>query len=271
MIRVDGFYLYSLGHSLHVIQEIQVLPNAWRARQNKKQCFVYLYGAEQALDDFLNRSIFKLRNLQRAAAEFKAILDAALAHCSEQDRGDDFPSDAIIFDLQESHRSFEAVLRSELGGADLYMVQRKSAFDTLMLTESGHSAFPEATWTKVPETIFDLDQAMKCIAFELPTAASFHLYRALETVLGHYWTAVSGGQDRPKSQALGSYINELEKLHNHDDKVVSALRDIKNLHRNPNVHGDSNVDSSEDAIDLYGAIRAVMSVMTKSIPERTSH
>ena len=49
--------------------------------------------------------------------------------------------------------------------------------------------------------------------------------------------------------------------------MISALRDIKDLHRNPTIHADQTLESVEDAINLQGAIRAAIGFMLGGIPE----
>jgi hypothetical protein len=91
------------------------------------------------------------------------------------------------------------------------------------------------------------------------------LHRANETVLGRYWDAVTDGMARPKNQTLGAYIDALERGKLGSDTVISSLRDIKNLHRNPIIHADQSLDTSEEAIDLQGAIRAAIGAMTNAV------
>jgi len=118
----------------------------------------------------------------------------------------------------------------------------------------------------VPNAVVDLQQATRCIAFELPTAAGFHLHRANESVIGCYWDVVSDGKPRPKEKNMGVYLRQMEKENFGDEKIRSALKDIKNLHRNPLIHPEHSLDNVDDAIDLMGAIRAVVGSMLKEIP-----
>src|SRR5262249_26090162 len=69
--------------------------------------------------------------------------------------------------------------------------------------QCGSVAFPTDMGTKVPASIADAQQAMKCIVFELPTAAGFHLHRANESVLRCYWDAVTKGQPPPRRPQYG--------------------------------------------------------------------
>lgn len=268
MIRIDGFYLYQLGYNIHGIQHIRVFPYRDEKPHTCAQCLGFLYPAGIALEELMTRSIYRMRNISNTAQSLKASINDAVVHCRRDGSENEYPTSEIIYQLQEQHREFEAVLKAELGNANLFMVSQKAAFDTATLVEAGYLSFPLALANKVPEAVFDVSEAMKCIAFELPTAAAFHLHRANEIVLGAYWDAVSEGQKRPKSKTLGSYISALEGTSFEDALVVSALKDIKNLHRNPTIHADTNLDDTEQAIDLHGAIRAAIGAMLKSISEK---
>lgn len=270
MIRIDGFYLYQLGYNIHGIQNIRIFPIDNEQPHTCTQCLSFLYPAGIALDELMNRSIYRMRNIFGTASSLRGSISETIAHCRRDGSDNDFPTADVLFQLQERHREFEAVLKAELGNANLFMVSQKAAFDTATLVDAGHLSFPKALIEKVPEAIFDVSEAMKCVAFELPTGAAFHLHRANEIVLGAYWDAVSGGQQRPKSQTVGSYINALEGTSYEDQMVISALKDIKNLHRNPTIHADTNLKDIEQAIDLHGAIRAAIGAMLKDIPSEES-
>ncbi|MFT5797299.1 MAG: hypothetical protein ACI84R_001357 [Candidatus Azotimanducaceae bacterium] len=266
MIRIDAYYLYQKGFELHPIQNISIFPSGEERAHTKQQCLSILYPAQFALDGLITKSVFRMRNIYAAADLLKRNIEWAIEHCSEVDQGKAYPTTDLIFQLQESHREFEVVLKAELSNLDLYLVGQKSAFDTRTLVEDGARSFPEGLSEKVPQAAFDVAQAMRCIAFELSTAAAFHLHRANETVLGVYWDTISEGKKRPRSQTLGSYISEMEKLGKGNPAVISALKDIKNLYRNPTIHAEMTLANTEEAIDLTGAVRTAVSTMLREIP-----
>jgi len=267
MLRIDGFYLYELGYRINGVSQIEIFSTGENKLHTCSEARAILYQARFALEEFMTRSVYKMRTLQKTAQEFRGLLEWAMEHCETKGKANDIPDTNVIFQVQEKHREFEAVLRGEFAAADIYLVMQKSAFDTNTLIEFGELAFPHETGLKTPEALEDLRQAMRCIAFELPTAAAFHLHRANETVLGRYWDSVTKDTPRPKNQTLGSYIGELERLDVGSDIVISALRDIKNLHRNPTIHADSSLETVEEAINLQGAIRAEIGSMLQVIPE----
>jgi hypothetical protein len=117
------------------------------------------------------------------------------------------------------------VFGAELAVLPLYGVTRKAGFALPTLIENGAACFPTEIRSKAPEALPDLEQATRCIAFELFTAAGFHLHRANEAVLRRYWDAVTNGATRPASRNMGDYLNELNKLNAGDAKVKAALKD----------------------------------------------
>ena len=74
---------------------------------------------------------------------------------------------------------------------------------------------------------------MRCIAFEVPIAAGFHLHRGNESVLRVYWDHVTGGEKRPKEHNMGVYHRELNKLDKGNQSVRAHLQSITDFHRNP--------------------------------------
>jgi hypothetical protein len=112
----------------------------------------------------------------------------------------------------------------------------------------------------------DLEQATRCIAFELFTAAGFHLHRANEAVLRRYWDAVTNGATRPASRNMRDYLNELNKLKAGDAKVKATLKDLKDLHRNPLIHPEQTLENVDDAIALMNGVHTAVPNMLKQMP-----
>jgi hypothetical protein len=171
-----------------------------------------------------------------------------------------------VYMITSQLSTFEAVLGAELALLSLYVVTQKAGFDTSILVENGAACFPQEVWSKAPEAVPDLHQGTKCIAFELPTAAGFHLHRANESVLRRYWDAVTNNAPRPASRNMGDYLKEMNDRGVGDPKVKAALKDLKDLHRNPLIHPEHSLESVDDAIGLMNGIHNVMVNMFKEMP-----
>jgi hypothetical protein len=65
---------------------------------------------------------------------------------------------------------------------------------------------------------------------------------------------------------MGEYLNEMDKKKIGDDRVKTALRDLKNLHRNPLIHPEHSINTAEEAIALMNGVHNVMVYMLQEIP-----
>lgn len=258
MIRITLFYQYRLASSLRPLSGLQ-------AGATLKDSWYTLYNAETALTGLLSDLVIGPA-LRMSVQSINALIRAVkkLTSDTNQSRTLDLMD---IYSVQSALTNFETVFGAELEVADVYLVIKKRGYDTLTLINKAENLFPPKLVNKVPEAVLDIQQAGKCIAFELPTAAGFHLHRANELVLHRYYDAVTGGEPRPKNRNIGGYLNALDKHGVGDEKVKSALRDLKDLHRNPLIHPEDTLESIDDAIALLGSIQAVVVHMLKEIPE----
>jgi hypothetical protein len=256
MIPVDGFYLYTLGHSIHPLREI-------RAAETLKEWLIPLYIAENYLEDLPGKSVFQLRASVPAGNKLLGAIKHLTANSTRQEPINPHESYSIISAVSE----FEHVLNAEFGMINLYCVLKKPGYDTSDLVGNGSILFPEDLSRKAAEAIPDVEQAARCIAFDLPTAAGFHLHRANESVLHRWYDAVTKGAPRPDGRNIGDYLKKLNELKVGSDKVKSALKNLKDLHRNPLIHPQDSLESGDEAIALMESIQAVVTPMLKDIPE----
>lgn len=225
-----------------------------------------VYVAEAALEALITRSIFRLRT----SVQPGFTLLAAIRTLKQKIGNARDPNEPLnwqdVFPVTSALTAFEAVLGAELALIPLYVAMPKAGFDTTVLIEAGGRCFPDDIWTKCPDAIPDLAQGTRCIAFELFTTAGFHLHRANEIVLRRYWDAVTKGAARPTSRNMGDYLQEMDKRKVGDAKVKAALKDLKDLHRNPLIHPDHSLETADDAIALMNGVHTAMVYMLKEIP-----
>ena len=169
------------------------------------------------------------------------------------------------FTLSNAISSFRTVLEAEFQTSSLYLVTARRGFDIPSLLEQAEIIFPPELMNKLPGTRFDLRQAGKCIAFDLGTGAGFHLLRALETVICAYWNVVMKGAPLPENRNIGAYIREMETAKVGDGKVLTALRQIKDFHRNSLMHPEETLDLDQ-AIALLGIVQSAIVAMLPIIP-----
>jgi hypothetical protein len=190
------------------------------------------------------------------------LLNVLKPHIDEFDPYKDI-SAINISEIKAAYSNYKIALQAELGSFQAYFVVRKAPYDTLSLLENGETLFPPDLASKAPDAVFDIREAAKCLAYEMPTACGFHAFRAMETVLRRYYGHVTGGKALPKVRNLGVYINALAK--DGDPKLLSSLTQVKDLHRNPLIHPET-VLTTEEAINILGLVRSAVSVMLAALP-----
>lgn len=269
MQKVDGYYLYQVGGALRKLHELQgnFSGNDTRGTEYQEAFFALRY-ARQTLEPFLNHESYRLKTCVQKGQELLRAIDTLGSAINNDPEKSKLLSFGELWPIQEALRSFEAVLSSELALLDMYVITKKGGYDISELMTNGQVCFPRELMIKVPECVDDIRSGTKCIAVSLPTAAGFHLHRANESVLHRYWDAVTNSSPRPSSGNMGDYLNQLEQKNAGDANVRSALKDLKNLHRNPLIHPEHTLESVEEAIALMDHIKAVIFHMLKAIPEQ---
>lgn len=256
MVRLDLSYFYRLGEvfvSLRAVGEDIEMLEVWSK----------LYAGQEALRTLYNDPTVQhaLRSSRVRADELHEVLNRFTSR--------EFSEEFSRFDkanLIGKLDAFEVVLQSDLAVADGYFVTDKAPYNALSLISNGATLFPESTVSKVPIAMQDLENAGRCLAFELSTAAGFHIMRALEAVVRRYWEAVTNNAPHPKHRSLGVYLRGMEKLGCGDAKIIATLSQIKDLHRNEISHPDANL-SFEEAVSLIGIARSAAAAMLVVIPE----
>ena len=222
MIRISLPYIYELGVSMHPLSGLEVgtplLPHLYD-----------LFNAEVALNAFLYQSIYS-ESLRVCQAPGQTLI-GAIRTVTGNDVFDRVLEHSEVIPLANALNNFQVVLKAELMTANSYFVTSRRGYDIKSLIENAEIIFPKQLIEKIPTIQFDLREAGKCIAFDLGTAAGFHLLRALETVICRFWHVVMEGAPLPENRNLGSYIKEMEKAKKAEGKVLTALRQIKDFHR----------------------------------------
>jgi hypothetical protein len=269
MQRVDGNYLYTVGAQIHPIAMFSGYSNEpGKPGTTMAEAHFPLLIAEGAIDPLLSRSVFRLKTSVQAGHALLATIRRVVQEIQDEQDKSKTLGYYDIYLLTSQLTTFEAVLAAELALLPLYVVTQKAGFDTSILIDNGAQCFPAELMFKVPDAMPDLQQATKCIAFEVPTAAGFHLHRANEAVLRKYWDAVTDGAKRPKSRNMGDYLVEMDKRNVGNDKVKAALRHLKDFHRNPLIHPE-DVLTTDEAIALMNSVHTVLVQMLREIPIAT--
>lgn len=257
MIRLDLATIYLLKDSFRPIRDLSEDDDRFSA-------WLTIYTAQEAVNSICWNSVYSsaLRGTTVPGLALYNYLNTISSQKIDEIEMTSYAKAHMVRLLD----NFEIVLQSELSISDAYFVSDKPPFQTITLVNRGETLFPSNVNSKCPEAMPDLKDAGKCLAFELCTACGFHIMRALESVLRRYWVVVTNGEAHPEQRNIGVYLNLLEKKKLGDPKIIGALRQIKDLHRNPLSHPDV-VLTLEEAISLIGVARGVASAMLANLPE----
>jgi hypothetical protein len=257
MMRIFVPYVYKLSEAL---QPIGSMTDGAKVADVRYQ----FYFAHSTLSEFLFQSVWGM-SLRVCHAPGRELLDVLEAVYSKNEE------DATInwfdlFNLNQKLTAFKTVLEAEFQIAATYLVTPRRGYDINTLLSNAEVIFPNELVSKIPDVQFDLREAGKCIAFDLGTAAGFHLLRSLETVICKYWDVVMEGAPLPENRNLGRYIHEMEQARKGDSKVLTALRQIKDHHRNSLMHPEETL-TLDEAIALLGIVQSAIVAMLPIIPE----
>lgn len=260
MQRVNEFQLYELATLVHPLTE---LSNEVKYSEQ----WYGLYNARMAL-----QQIFQQRALEvclNAANELYAAINAIVPlDFSEalqkipNDRDAEPALGYLCFAVRESSTKFETVLSAELSNSDTYWISPKGTHKTSSLMMSARNELPPSVLKAIPdEAAVELDEAGKCLLFNVSTAAAFHLFRATEAVVRSYYQFVVGTVPAKKLRNWGAYIKGL-KAKGGDAKIVGFLDHLRDQYRNPVLHPDEIIDP-EAAQVLFGVcISAIVMMVT---------
>ena len=189
MEKVSVFKYYSFGYNYGL------LVNRLKSK-NKEN----LINSLNKFLDFLNE--LNLRVTLRIASNLYVILEDI-----KNLEGDEV-SDKIYAEIDKCLRKLDPALDSELQLKDLYVVtHRNYSIDQLMINIGG--LFGKKVFVNLPNlSKYDFQEAGKCIALNLPTAAAFHLMRAIEGYIRYYYKEKIK-RNRIENQLWGNLTNHL--------------------------------------------------------------
>lgn len=257
----------SLPWILQVMSSIDRLEQV-QAGLKKQDAWFPCFDAKHNIDLLFKQSIYAsyLKISREKASNLLENLERICSDAYKEGEENAELSDLEAWEIRNGRTQFREVFLSELSVLPSFLVMGKEGYDTNTLIDEGYKLFPSAALTKCPEAEMDMKEAGKALAFELATACGFHIFRATEAVLKCYWDHISGGQARPKLETIGSYATELENNKLGDQKIWETLKQLATLHRNPVIHPRA-VLTVEEAIDILGIARSVMSAMLRVMPD----
>lgn len=262
MKRVNAYQFYTLGMVLHPLSKV-------KEGVKVSSILLELMTSLRELESFKNEKNIQLSVCKPLAIKIQqAIKNIVEPILEEGGEGIDKELDwTQAYNISNGVKEFETVLSAELPSISIYHVSQKGAYSTADLIERAEFVLDEKVRASItPQALVDIQQAGRCIAFECPTAAGFHILRATEAVLREYYGVVVGKPPKAKVRNWGFYIKIL-KSHSADPKVIAVLDQIRELHRNPIMHPETILEMDETLI-LLGVAQSAIFAMVQDMNKR---
>jgi hypothetical protein len=229
------------------------------------------------LKKLMGDNVFETGIMKHDCAALISIIEKIEQAFFSRDKSDTEEASFKMFtlpNLERAIQTFRNVFAAECRQASTYNVDKVGIYSTNSLIDSASAGFMYEVLCNLSDTaIAEYDASAKCLAFRLPTAAGFHMMRAIEFVLVPYVQIFSGRNFSSLNTNWGSYVAHLESVlkgaARRKPKVqnVDLIRQLKNNYRNPVMHADM-VLTEEEARDIFAMGGVVISALAR---EKGSH
>jgi hypothetical protein len=216
----------------------------------------------------IDRLLSNLENLK-----FKVTLQAADNLRQIRREFDAYPAGTKVSVADEKRlrdvmRSLRSTMRAESRTLQAYLLTEKRLEVGRLVTQP-ESFLGKGTYTKLPGIAkFDIREAGRCIAFEVPTAAAFHLLRATEDALRSYYR-VFFKRGPGATATWGALVHGLRgkrRKPRPDETLLNHLDHIRKNFRNPTDHPEMVYDI-DGVQDLFSVVVDVLNRIAKELPE----
>jgi hypothetical protein len=257
MLRVDCYRFFDLGQRIHPFTKIMdeaLVKDVW----------FDIFSAKSSLNEFFQT--FPLRISRDPATKlFQLFSQIVPEEITDTDMGTAEAGWKDIgyraFGLRQAATNLETVLAAELNNFDTYFVSQKGSFSTPDLVQHAEVMLPESVYSQLSSNALeDFRQAGRCLAFNLGTAAAFHIARSTEDVIRAYYTMIVGSMPSVKMRSWGTYHKNLSRCSNANKKVLGWLDHIKDEYRNPVLHPEESV-SPDAALVFINACSSLIIMM----------
>jgi hypothetical protein len=244
----------------------QVLQQCYSlARSPLRDWIANADSAEQVLFALLRGGgFFRFEHSRPAAERVRSILER-VASTEPTARGQSL-TPAEVDDFNGAIADFLAAAQQELSRAPIFFVTQKGVYDTGTLINNAAAVYDDLRPTIPSDAIDDTNQAGRCLAFTLPTAAGFHIARATEAVMLKYMAACECPPLKESQRNWGKYIDALKEK-NADAAVLHHLTQLKDLHRNPLIHPEVTL-TMQEANSLWSMCTSVIQAMAADARRR---
>ena len=267
MQRVNEFVFYDLAIKVHSMVDLPNTPmkfgdswwRFWEARHSIEEIY------RQRPLNFTTQAALRLYQAINVIVPEKWE-DLTVEFSSRTAEPEEPIAPWLIAEVREAAKEFETVLRNECQLMDTYFISKKGTYSTKDLVENAHFQVPEPSRSSLPvQAVLDFDQAGKCIAFDVPTAAAFHLLRGTEALIRDYYEIIVPGPKRAgnRMRNWGAYIR-LMKAHDGDSAALSLLDHMRSVYRNPVTHPEENYTDERVQV-LFGLCVSAVVLLVQAI------
>lgn len=262
MRKIDPAFLYGLGAAIRPAYRITTTTPYIDA-------YTIVKDAAEAVDSVCVQSIYShaLRQTPGRGQALKLACSGFQELILSSGNWDNPFDEGVVSNLHAAVTNFEQALTVELQNESIYYVDGAGPYDVERLLTRGEDLFPKALMAKAPETRRDVQEGARALVLQLWTAVGFHFHRANEAVLRRYFDHVAAPEKRPDNASMGVLLTKLKQLKKGDPSIIAALDNIREFHRNPLMHPDHHIETSDQAENLYAAIRAAMGYMLEQLPD----
>lgn len=171
-------------------------------------------------------------------------------------------------DIISKSKTLENMLFSEAVIKHIYVVPQRR-YNGDFLANFPMKILKKGVFERIPEmAAFDFSASCRCLLYGEGTACAFHILRATEEVLKHYYYKYKKTK-RLKKPMWGPMISELrsKKTNKPPDNILNTLDLIRTNYRNPTQHPESKYDI-ENAQDLFGICIDIINKMGIELDKR---
>jgi hypothetical protein len=266
MKPVDLPFFVELGSALEQASKVDAIGPLFDA-------FVKLYRLRNALGTLAAGDRTKLVACGHDLAELLNLLNSFESRHFRDSEGNwisppdtarsEFEVGAIVAKVQQ----FQTVLIADLRISTSFTITESGIFDVNQLVNCARNVLSaNAAKTVGEEVLREIDDAGKCLAFNLPTACGFHAMRAVERVIKRYLALFLSNEELRKLNNWGHYLGALERRAEGEaepkpsTEAIALLRQIKEIYRNPVIHPDRTLSAEEAATLFHSTVAAISRV-----------
>lgn len=247
--RVNEYRFYELGAALQQLKDLTDKTLLWDA-------FLPCLAARDALMWLLIDHV-SLRVCRPTVEMLLSALKAILPRRGESTNPNapiGYKAERITSGVTE----LSTLLAAECPTLDTYAVSQKGAYSMPILIDQAEMLLPADTRQRLDDVaIQDIRQAGRCLAFDLPTAAGFHLFRAVESVMRHLHNKLKGTSQEPERlPGWAAYVKALKDAPVPSD-VTDMLDSIREHYRNPLAHPDATLTTDEAIVLVPLGVAAI--------------